>query len=346
LTLKNRKGEITLIKSVFVINEHGSCIYERHYSKLEDVDSQIFSGFITALGSFALEAMGEDLQALQMAGNQQMVIRRHGVVPIIGVFIADRRDNLTLLNNLLQVILIEFYHSFPKINDPQIKSITDKDEDFKKFLDKTIKSKVSDRSLWFLGPAAGLVLAVLAVFFIYQTTIGVLGGIQTLSHISIPGFIIDLTDGIDPTEFINIQTLVACGIGAIMVMLSTSFLLPGFVSGVISGSRRKGLWGSLLIVIVTFVITLIIENVNIFPSYQLNIFVFFVLMLPFEVVSIILTGYFGGYFAERRRLWPLPHEELPEKIASQISIFFDKLSAAIEDRSEPTYEETYDDGDY
>ncbi|MHC1591638.1 MAG: hypothetical protein ACXQS8_06105, partial [Candidatus Helarchaeales archaeon] len=246
------------------------------------------------------------------------------------------------LNKILQILLIEFYHAFPKIDHPQIKSVTEKDEDFKKFMDRTIKWKVSDRSLWFFGPITGVVLAVLAVFLAYEFTVGVLGGMQRLATLSIPGFVIDLTDGISPEEFLNIQTLFAISMGAVMTILLGSFLFPGFIAGMIAGSRKKGIWSGILIVIAVFIITLLLETVKILPAYELNIFVIFVVMLPFIIIMNLLTGYFGGYLAERRRLWPLPHEELPEKIASQLNIFFEKISSIGDQSGKQHYEETYE----
>lgn len=330
-----------MIKSVFICNENGTCIFERHYGKIEEVDSQVFSGFITALGSFALEAIGEDLQALRMAGNQQMVLRRHMVIPILGVIIADRRDNLKLLNNLLQEILIEFHHAFPQDpQNPQMKSITDKDPKFKNYLDGLIKGRVSDRTFWFLGPVLGLVLSVVFVYLIFVVFIGLAGNWFFTQFRT--NLIIDLTDGMDATEFFNVQTTFMIGMGIFMFVILWTFLIPGFFSGILSGSRRKGLYGSFIITVGAFTLTIIFETVELVPNYDLNIFVIFTVMLPFVLLLNGTTGYLGGYIAERRRLWPLPHEELPEKIRESLNIFFDRLSGIPEEKEEATYEETYE----
>ena len=102
-----------MIHSLFLLRENGVCVFEHHWVRTV-VDAQIFSGFITALSSFAIESMGENLQSLKLIKDQRLAILKHHRSPIIGVIIADVRDNGYLLNKILRKILERFYWLFRK----------------------------------------------------------------------------------------------------------------------------------------------------------------------------------------------------------------------------------------
>ena len=96
-----------MLHSVYITLESGACIYAKHFIESK-IDNQLITGFINALGAFATEALGSEMQSLRLQTGEQLAILRYaeGKTPIVGILVADARDNSKLIQNLLFIFLL------------------------------------------------------------------------------------------------------------------------------------------------------------------------------------------------------------------------------------------------
>ena len=104
-----------MLHSFFIFSEHGICLFAEHFIETQ-IDNQLISGFINALGSFATEALGSGMQSLRLQTGEQLSILRYkdGPIPLLGMVIADSKDNDVLIQNILNEFLSEFCNLFQK----------------------------------------------------------------------------------------------------------------------------------------------------------------------------------------------------------------------------------------
>ncbi len=322
-----------VLHSLFILRENGICVFERHWIET-DIDAHLFSGFITALSAFAVESMGKTFQSLKLVKEQRLAILKHPYAPIIGVIIADYRDNGYLLNKILEKILNKFYQIFQteiKIEDASLIGKTK--EKFPQEIDIILKGKTAERSFvsLFIGFLAGSGLSVIIILFILSWGINFAygGGIQNLFFAPI---FINLFDGMQPWEFLDIQQIAVIAMGLVFVFFLLTYFGPGLLGAYIAGNRKLGVINGLLSVIGGLLIALIFQNIQLF-LYSINMLPVFVGFSPLIIILNILTGYFGGLLREIYRLYPLPGKDISEKVMKHVTILVKKTFPSL-DKSE------------
>ena len=315
-----------MIQSFFIIGENGICIYERHYTNSE-IDAQIFSGFITALGNFAIDSMGEELQQMKIKHGRLSIVK-HSFAPIIAVAIADDKDRGSLLYKILKVTLLEFYDRFYKEikkEDPGIKAKT---REFNPIIDEIIKKRfgIADRS--YLSIVIGLAMAIglssLIIFMFSLILNWASPGVDIMETFFGP-IQINLTDGMDATEFIAVQRIALVVILVLVGVFISIFLAPVFLGSYYAGSTRNGLIVSLAHFGITLLVVIGVGTIELFPEYQVKIIPLFVSFSPMLIALNMVIGYLGGAIKEYRKLWPLESEELSEKLKKEMHIFLQSM---------------------
>ncbi|NHI93650.1 MAG: hypothetical protein EAX96_14275 [Candidatus Lokiarchaeota archaeon] len=316
-----------MIQSFFIIAENGICIYERHYSNAV-IDAQIFSGFIIALGNFAIDSMGEELQQLKIKGGRLSMVK-HAFAPIMAVAIADDKDSGKLLYKILKVVLLEFYDLYYreiKKEDPSIKTKT---QNFDNIIDDIIKKRfgIADRTSIsiFLGLfiSIGLSSLVIIGFAFFLTFLPDDQNIFTVFF----GYDISVitADGISEIEFLYIQRIALVVIIILMMFFLAIFFLPVFMGSYYAGSRRNGIMISLGHFGTVFLVVFIVGSIDLIPNYQVQIIPLFISFSPLLITLNLVMGIFGGYIKENRKLWPLGAEELSEKLKKEMYIFLKSM---------------------
>jgi len=315
-----------VIQSFFIIGENGICIYERHYTNAE-IDAQIFSGFITALGNFAIDSMGEELQQMKIKHGRLSIVK-HSFAPIIAVAIADDRDRGSLLYKILKVTLLEFYDRYYKEikkDDPGIKAKT---REFNPVIDDIIKKRfgIADRS--YLSIIIGLLMAIglssLIIFMFSMILSFTNPGVDIMETIFGP-IQIDLTNGMDVTEFEYIQRIALIVILVLVGVFISIFLAPVFLGSYYAGSTRNGLIVSMAHFGITLLVVVGTGTINIIPNYQVEIIPLFISFSPMLIALNVVIGYLAGAIKEYRKLWPLESEELSEKLKKEMHIFLSSM---------------------
>ncbi|MHA1144310.1 MAG: hypothetical protein ACTSRW_06190 [Candidatus Helarchaeota archaeon] len=65
-----------MFHSIYILKDNGVCLYTRHY-KPGRADDQLISGFMSAFGSFATEALGSELQSIRLRTHERLSILRY-----------------------------------------------------------------------------------------------------------------------------------------------------------------------------------------------------------------------------------------------------------------------------
>ena len=312
-----------MLNSLFILRENGTCVYERHWIET-NIDGQIFSGFITALSAIAIESMGEKLQSLKTVRDQRLAILKHKRSPIIGVIIADVRDNGLLLNKILQKILDRFYWLFQKEIEIDDASLMGKTKKFSKEIDIILKRKIAERSyisiiIGFLA-ATGLAFGIALLILLFGINFASGGGFQ---NTFIAPVFINLFDGAQPWEFLQIQQIAVIIMAIISLFFIMLFFGPGILGAYIAGSRKLGVINGILLIFGAYAVFASIQYVSL-SLYSINLLQLFVGFSPILFILNILTGYFGGLLRERAKLWPIRGEEISEKVKHQVTDFVKK----------------------
>ena len=105
-----------MIHKLYLMFIGGICVFKRifHTYLDKEEDSQIFTGFISAIGNFASEALGSTLQSIRLQTGEQLAIMKHEPSNLIVVCVADGRDHDKLLASILLKILGRFYEILQK----------------------------------------------------------------------------------------------------------------------------------------------------------------------------------------------------------------------------------------
>ncbi|MHA1378367.1 MAG: hypothetical protein ACTSRG_08285 [Candidatus Helarchaeota archaeon] len=314
-----------MLHNLFILRDNGVCVFEYSWTNINsEVDGQIFSGFITALTSFAIESMGDSLQSLKLVKDQRLSILKHSRSSIIGVIIADVRDNGALLNKLLHKILERFYWLFRNEIEREDASLLGKTKDFYKEINLILRGKIAERSIisLIIGYVVGSILSIgiALIIFFFGIDFASAGGLQ---NAFISPIFINLFDGMQPWEFLQVQQIAVMAVGLVTVFFIMIFFGPGLIGAYIAGSRKLGIISNLFLVVGSGIMITLIQDIPLF-MYSLNLVPIFINFSPIIIILNILTGYFGGYLRERERLWPIKGEELSEKVKNQINIFMKK----------------------
>ena len=297
-----------MFHSIYITTESGVCIFAKHFIPSK-IDNQLISGFMNALGSFATEALGSGMQSLKLQTGEQLAILRFkdGKTPLIGIVVADGRDNPKLIQNLLSQILIDFYTIFQRNLEPQVSTTTDEFEEFSYTVDTVLEGKISARTN--LQMLTGWIVGLILIGFIILSLIPAFIELSNLniSELGLPNII--FSDDLTAEELQTLQAITLILIGALMGFNCVVFFLPTFLAAYIAGNRKRGIWTALLIGgsigVIILIATPFIE-----AFIEVNAFLWYVTFSPLLIALSILCGIYGGRLKERRRLYPL---EKPEK---------------------------------
>jgi MFS family permease len=296
-----------MLHSVYITLESGACIYARHYIDSR-IDNQLLSGFIHALGSFANEALGSEMQSLRLQTGEQLSIMRYpyGKFPIIGILIADARDNTTLIRNLLLQVLTEFYTIFQKQLEQDNASNITEFEEFSYTLESILEGKVASRSnlKMLIGIIVGLVIVGIIVSSLIPLYIEVAN--FDMTQLGLPNII--FSDDLDPAEFQALQSIVLVLVVAIMGFSCVVFFLPTFIAAYIAGNKKRGIWTAILFGISIGAIILI-ASPFIESFTDVNAFLWYLAFSPLLLFLALVCGFYGGRLKERRKLYPLEEDE-------------------------------------
>lgn len=298
-----------MFHAVYIVLENGVCIFSKNFTK-NKIDSQLFAGFLSALGSFATESLGSGMQSLKLQTGEQLSIIRYsqGKIPLVGVALADPRDNSKLISNLLLQILTDFYSIFQR----QLESgVTLNVNDFKEFsysVDGILEGKVASRtrSKMVLGVLIGLLLMGFILLAFIPTFITISG--FNISELDLPDIVFG--NDLSSLEIQTLQTIILFVLGAIMIFTLIIFVLPTFLAAYIAGNRKRGIWTAILLGIsVAFI--LLISSPFVTTFTEVNVFWWYVTFSPLLLFLSLVCGFYGGNLKEQRKLYPLPTKNEP-----------------------------------
>lgn len=292
-----------MFHAVYIVLENGVCIFSKNFTN-STIDSQLFAGFLSALGSFATESLGSGLQSLKLQTGEQLSMLKcaQGKTPLVGIVIADSRDNPKLIQKLLLQILTEFHSIFQRQLESGIALNINEFKEFSFTVDTILEGKVASRtrSKMVLGVAIGLLFMAFIVVAFIPAFIR-LSDFQ-IAQLNLPA--IDFSDGLNPLEIQTLQTIVLVVMGALMLFLCVIFFLPTFLAAYIAGNRRRGIWTAIILAI-SVALIILIATPFITQFLEVNIFWWFITFSPLLVFLALVCGFYGGRLKELRRLYPL-----------------------------------------
>ncbi len=121
-----------MIYALYLINEAGICIFERHYVE-KRLDADLVTGFMNAVGSFANEVFLSGLQSMELEDGKRLIYGLDKETKIMSAALTDQADHPLLLKRILEKVIkafIDYYGAqlhkpfLPQIND-EFKQITD-----------------------------------------------------------------------------------------------------------------------------------------------------------------------------------------------------------------------------
>ena len=294
-----------MFHSLYIVLESGVCIFSKDFIEV-GVESQLITGFLNALGAFATEALGSEMQSLKLQTGEQLSILKYtqSKTPLVGIVIADPRDNPKLIQRLLLRILTEFTSIFKRQLDIEKVMNVNVFKEFSYTVDTILEGKISSRTKFkmFLGVFIGLVLMgfILLAFIPLIIRLSSTG----ISNLNLPDII--FSDGdLSAQELQTLQTIVLVVIGAMMLFTCILFFLPTFLSAYIAGNRQRGIWTAILLG--TSVAVIILIATPFIKSFlDVNIFLWYIAFSPLLIFLALVCGFYGGRLKEQRRLYPLP----------------------------------------
>ncbi len=308
-----------MIDKLYIMYENGVCVFEKiYYTSLDTIktDSQLFTGFLTAIGGFAAEALGSGLQSMHLQTGEQLAIMKHES-RMVGICIADGRDHDKLISSLLRKILDRFYEIFKREVDIMDASLLGKTDKFGKEVDSILKNKASSRADWKmgLGILVGFAILGLLTFVILNRTL--------LENIPSPLFLAIR----NPISAIYIGMLgesIGGILSLIMFFVAILFFIPSVITGYLSGSRVRGLISGTIITVIAY-ITLILARFQIMARLGLDLKDWFFSLSPLILFLTLSVSFSAGYIAERLHLYTFPE---PDKEMGKL----DRILKSIKDK--------------
>ena len=113
-----------MINNVFIMHESGLCLFSRTYGK-NPLQTDLFSGMLIAISSFARELMGEDVNEIRMDCHRIIYKSRRPL--IISVITPDTRLSKRKITIIMKKIGEAFFQQFQEhllqdIIEPQLYS--------------------------------------------------------------------------------------------------------------------------------------------------------------------------------------------------------------------------------
>jgi uncharacterized membrane protein len=300
-----------MFHAVYIVLENGVCIFSKNFTT-NQIDSQLFAGFLSALGSFATESLGSGMQSLKLQTGEQLSILKYsqGKTPLVGIVLADPRDNSKLISNLLLQILTEFHSIFQRQLESGNNLNVNEFKEFSFTIDSVLEGKVASRTR--LKMVLGVIIGLVLMGFILVAFIPAFIRISNfqIEQLELPD--IEFSNGLDPSEIQTLQTVVLVVMGALMLFTCIIFVLPTFLAAYIAGNRQRGIWTAILLGI-SVALIILIATPFVRQFLDVNIFWWYVTFSPLLIFIALVCGFYGGRLKEQRRLYPLPTKNEPLK---------------------------------
>ncbi|MHA1818877.1 MAG: hypothetical protein ACTSU2_16510 [Promethearchaeota archaeon] len=255
-----------MIHALYIIYQ-GMNIYNYQLKKDIDLDPQLVSGFLTAIGNFARETFQSGLQSIAIK-NQKMSFYYDAKTQLLFCAISNLNDNNYLLENLLGKIARAFIKQFHDKLDLQSMSNVGAYNEFTPNLIKLLKNITHKRNGMTI--LSGLILGSIAIIF----SIFLFGAIY---------------------EVLNIKSRVLSEF-IILLFMCVAFFGSSVISGYLAGAPKTGLINGFVFFILSILLVLILIP---------EILEYFVFLTPFSLIVCMAGGYFGGLLMDRRKLYPL-----------------------------------------
>lgn len=305
-----------MIHKLYLMFESGICIFEKiyytHLSKEED--TQIFTGFISAIGNFASEALGSTLQSIRLQTGEQLAIMKHEVSNLIVVCVADGRDHEKLLASILLKIIERFFEIFKQEIEIEDTSLADKTKNFDKEIDVILRKRVSsrDNKKMFLGVILGLVIMGFLIITALNRTF--------LNDFPGPLFFAAITNPLMPIFIGSLGESIGMILASLMFFVGLLFILPAFIAGLLSGTRVRGLISGLIIIFGSYLV-LTLSAIHLHSGFGLDLRGWFLGISPLIFFLTLSVAFVAGYITERLRLHTVQEPTIKKGKLSKLLIF-------------------------
>ncbi|MFX1452934.1 MAG: hypothetical protein ACFFCM_19010 [Promethearchaeota archaeon] len=306
-----------MIHKLYLMFAGGICVFEKKFYthlRKEEEDTQIFTGFISAIGNFASEALGSTLQSIHLQTGEQLAIMKHDTSNLYVVCIADGRDHEKLLAKILLKILDRFYGTFKKEIESEDTSLIDKTINFDNEIEIILNKKVTRRTNWklLLGIILGLGIMTLLIFTALNR--------MFLHNFPGPLLFAAISNPLMPIFIGSLGESIGYILASLMFFVGILFILPAFVAGYLSGTRVRGLISGLIIITITYLM-LILGALRLTNVLWLDLKGWFLGISPLIFFLTLSVAFVAGYFTERLRLHTFKEPTLKKGRLSKLLIF-------------------------
>ncbi len=268
-----------MIQAIWIITETGQCIFSHKYIKM-DIEDQLISGLLTAFNAFSAES---GIGGIQQIGGEDNQFVYGSAGKFLVAALADKRDDPSLVENLINKISVAFQEKFSKYLTDDMYIDLNIFEGFETDIDQILFPKILAR---------GAASTIFGTIVTMALTIGTLFII-----IQIPNIFPNLGSGV----LSNLPYLIflAC--------------IPGFFVGAITaGTRKYALIANtigILPVIGYFVYDIAVAGILLGDTSNLATTIPIVLLMAEQYIAIaLLSAILGGGLIERKRLFQFPAE--------------------------------------
>ncbi|NHI93381.1 MAG: hypothetical protein EAX96_12920 [Candidatus Lokiarchaeota archaeon] len=281
-----------MLHRLYIIMENGTAVFEKIWFQIKNTETQLLSGFLTALTSFAIESLGSGgLQSLQLANNERLAFYTHEH-NFLTVIIADDRDNQALLNKIMVEIANSFYFKYKEYFNKA--NLLSKTKDFENVVENIIKNKVSNRNIKKLIYGTILSFIILASTFVL-TLFGIL----------------NWSDYFQLAETLDLYSL-GEHFAVLSMYITTLFFIPSIITGYISGNRKWGVISASSLMIISFILILLLPYLR--PFYltvrHFDITPWIISFSPLIFGITVIMGYIGAWIKERTKLYQLDPDRI------------------------------------
>lgn len=256
-----------MFHNLYIIDS-GVCLYSYDFKENITIDEQLLSGFLSAIGSFALETFQSGLQTIKILDGQKLIFYPEKTQKLTFCAIANERDNDYFLENLLAKIAQKFVLDMKDILNSQSRNALDDYKTFDSTLPELLKNKSKPRN-------KRSMMSGLFVGFFLTLVISYLMSLINPTLRSILGFAI-----------FSLYFL---------ILICVTFSLYSGIAGYIAGNPKFGAISGVFFFTVTS-LTIALD-----PEVFLN----YLYIMPYCLIVCIAAGYFGGLLQDHKKLYPL-----------------------------------------
>lgn len=267
----------------FFVFDKGLCIYSYNYREEVSIPEDFFSGFLTALGTFAQEVFKDEIHEIRIKNNQILVLYAEKKYNLTFCTISDDRDNKHLLQKHLRQIADTFIEKMEQFLRAGATSDTKAFTSFDSILKDYFVGKVTPRYQYltllgmiigygvFFGFALFLELFRAPLFYLQETAIQSL--VWYLFYYFLQGIVFG---GLILTCFITGYITKNAKLGGICGLLITSYTVF--------------LWWH--------------SNISWYLLF-FTIYAWGAMNFPITIFMGAVMGYIGGEMSDRKNLYPL-----------------------------------------